>query len=286
MPTDLAGRVCVVTGATRGIGRATAAGLTKLGATVVLICRQREDGERVSREVRVKDSPLPDVVTADLSSQTSIRQAAASIRERYRQLHVLINNAGVFTRRRELTVDGLEMQFAVNHLAYFLLTNLLLEQLEAGAPSRIINVSSGAHAGARIDFGDLQGERGYDPGRAYSHTKLANLLFTYELARRLSVTGVTGVTVNALHPGVIATNLLANYMGVPVVGSALDRTFGATPEEGAETSIYLAASPAVEGITGKYFVRKKPAASSRESHDAAAARRLWEVSERLTRLSS
>jgi NAD(P)-dependent dehydrogenase (short-subunit alcohol dehydrogenase family) len=283
MPTELAGRVCVITGASRGIGRATAAGVTKLGATVVLLCRQREDGERVSRDIRVKGSPVPDVVTADLSSQTLIRQAADSIRDRYPQLHVLINNAGVFTRRRELTIDGLEMQFAVNHLAYFLLTNLLLDELKAGAPSRIVNVSSGAHAGARLDFDDLQGERGYDPGRAYSRSKLANLLFTYELARRL---GVSGVTVNALHPGVIATNLLANYVGFPVVESALARTFGATPEEGAETSIYLAASPAVEGITGKYFVRKKPAASSRESHDAAAARRLWEVSERLTGLSS
>jgi NAD(P)-dependent dehydrogenase (short-subunit alcohol dehydrogenase family) len=283
LPNDLVGRVCVITGASRGIGRATAAGLARLGATLVLVSRRRDDGERVSREIQVKDRPIPDVVTADLSSRSSIREAVAAIRRRYAQLHVLINNAGVFTRRRELTVDGLEMQFAVNHLSYFLFTNLLLDPLKAGAPSRIINVSSGAHAGARLDFGDLQGERHYDPNRAYSQSKLANLLFTYELARRL---GVSGVTVNALHPGVIATNLLANYMGIPVVGPALASTFGATPEQGSKTSIYLAASPAVEGVTGKYFVREKPAASSRESHDEAAARRLWEISERLTGLTS
>jgi NAD(P)-dependent dehydrogenase (short-subunit alcohol dehydrogenase family) len=144
-------------------------------------------------------------------------------------------------------------------------------------------VSSGAHSGATLDFDDLQGERSYQPGRAYGRTKLANLLFTYELARRL---GACGVTVNALHPGVIATKLLADYMGVPIAGNALARTFGAKPEEGAETSIYLAASPDVQSVTGKYFVRKKPAASSRESHDEASARRLWEVSERLTGLAT
>ena len=279
----MTGRTCVVTGANRGIGRATAAGLAELGASVVLVCRRSEDGESVSRKIAAQGCPTPAVVTADLSSLASIRRAAAEISDRYPRLHVLINNAAVITRRRELTVDGLEMQFAVNHLAYFLLTNLLLDRLKAGAPSRIINVSSGAHSGATLDFDDLQGERSYQPGRAYSRTKLANLLFTYELARRL---GACGVTVNALHPGVIATKLLADYMGVPIAGNALARTFGAKPEEGAETSIYLAASPDVQSVTGKYFVRKKPAASSRESHDEASARRLWEVSERLTGLAT
>jgi NAD(P)-dependent dehydrogenase (short-subunit alcohol dehydrogenase family) len=179
-------------------------------------------------------------------------------------------------------VDGLEMQFAVNHLGYFLLTNLLLPQLRAGAPSRIVNVSSGAHSHATLDFADLQSERGYDPKEVYSRTKLANILFTYELARRL---GVSGVTVNCLTPGVVATRMLGDYMGAPP-GSGVNSTFGASPEEGAETSIYLAASPEVQGVTGKYFVGKKPAPSSRESHDEAAARRLWEVSERLTGLST
>jgi retinol dehydrogenase-14 len=281
--SDMAGRVCVVTGATRGIGRATAEGLARLNATVVLIARRGEDGLRVSSEISEKVGTTPDVISSDLSSQASIQHAAAELAQRYPQLHVLINNAGIITRRRELTVDGLEMQFAVNHLAYFLLTNLLLDRLRAGAPSRIINVSSGAHAGASIDFDDLQGERGYSANRAYSQSKLANILFTYELARRLAGTGVTA---NCLHPGVIATKLLADYMGVPVAGGALARTFGAKPEDGAATSIYLATSAEIEGVTGKYFERKQPRRSSRESYDEAAARRLWEVSERLTGLST
>jgi NAD(P)-dependent dehydrogenase (short-subunit alcohol dehydrogenase family) len=216
-----------------------------------MICRRREDGDAVASEIAAGGPVKTDVVTADLSSQDSIRVAAGQLRERYPRLHVLINNAGIITRRRELSVDGIEMQFAVNHLAYFLLTRLLLDRLKAGAPSRVINVTSGAHAGATLDFDDLQNERRYDPNRVYAQSKLANILFTYELARRLSGTRVTA---NCLHPGVIATGLLADYMGIPVAGPALARTFGATPEEGAETSIYLASSPEVERETGKYFV--------------------------------
>lgn len=272
-------RICVITGANRGIGRATAEGLARLGARVVLVCRRKEDGNAVAGEIARPDRAAPDVVTADLSSQASIRQAAGYLQRRYPRLHVLINNAGVIPRNREVTVDGLEMQFAVNHLAYFLLTNLLLPQLQAGAPSRIINVSSGAHTHATLDFNDLQAERGYEPKSVYGRSKLANILFTYELARRLRGTGVTA---NCLNPGVVATRMLADYMGIPRAGAALARTFGARPEEGAETSIYLASSPEVESVTGKYFERKQPTASSRASHDEAAARRLWEVSERLT----
>ena len=282
MNSDLAGRICVLTGANRGIGRATAEGLAALGGRMVLVCRRREDGERVAREIAGRGNPRPEVFAADLSSQASIRQAAAEIQARHPKLHVLINNAGIIPRRREVTVDGLEMQFAVNHLAYFLLTHLLLPPLRAGAPSRIINVSSGAHSGARLDFADLQSERGYHPKEVYCRTKLANVLFTYELARRL---GVSGITVNCLTPGVVATRMLADYMGVPRSGGGVDSTFGASPEEGAQTSIYLAASPELESVTGKYFDDMKPAASSRESHDAAVARRLWEISERLTGLS-
>jgi NAD(P)-dependent dehydrogenase (short-subunit alcohol dehydrogenase family) len=194
---------------------------------------------------------------------------------------VLINNAGVIPRRREVTVDGLEMQLAVNHLAYFLLTNLLLPQLKAGVPARIINVSSGAHTHAGIDFDDLQAERAYDPKEVYSRSKLANILFTYELARRLRGTGVTA---NCLNPGVVATRMLADYMGA-ASEAGLGSTFGAKPEEGAETSIYLASSAEVEGVTGKYFERKQARRSSRESYDEAPARRLWEISERLTNAS-
>ncbi len=277
---DMAGRVCVVTGATRGIGRATAEELARLGAGVILIARRREDGERVAKEIASSASVPPAVVTADLSSQASIRAAAEELTRRYPQLHVLINNAGVIPARREVTVDGLEMQFAVNHLAYFLLTNLLLTALIAGEPSRIINVSSGAHTHAALDFDDLQSERGYQPKPVYSRSKLANILFTYELARRLQGTGVTA---NCLSPGVVATGMLADYLGLPQRGASVS-TFGASPERGAETSVYLAASPEVAGVSGKYFERKRAIRSSPESYDEASARRLWEVSERLTGL--
>jgi NAD(P)-dependent dehydrogenase (short-subunit alcohol dehydrogenase family) len=278
MAADMTGRVCVVTGANRGIGRATAEGLARLGASLILVCRNQEDGEAASREIGVKYSVTPDVVTADLSSQASIRRAAADIQGRYPRLQVLINNAGVIPRRREVTVDGLEMQLAVNHLAYFLLTSLLLPQLKAGAPSRIINVSSGAHTHAGMDFDDLQAEQGYDPKEVYSRSKLANILFTYELARRLQGTGVTA---NCLNPGVVATGMLADYMGV-AAGAGIGSTFGARPEEGAETSVYLASSPEVERVTGKYFERMQARRSSRESYDEAPARRLWDLSERMT----
>ena len=280
---DMTGRVCVITGATRGIGRATAEGLARLGASLVLVVRRPEDGAAVAGELRrAHGAPAAEVVTADLSSQRSIRDAAETIRARHRRLHVLINNAGTIPKERETTVDGLEMQFAVNHLAYFLLTNLLLDRLTAGAPARIVNVSSGAHQGGTIDFADLQSERRYDSVRVYGRTKLANVLFTYELARRLRGTGVTA---NCLHPGVIATRLLADYMNVPLVGGAIARTFGGSPEAGAETSIHLAASPEVEGVTGKYFVERRATRSSRASYDEELQHRLWEVSAQLTALA-
>lgn len=280
---DMTGRVCVLTGATRGIGRATAAGLAELGATLVLVCRRREDGRAVARDLAEQHrAPMPEVVTADLSSQRSVREAADEIRERHAGIQVLVNNAGVIPKERETTVDGLEMQFAVNHLAYFLLTNLLLDRLIAGAPARIVSVSSGAHQGGTLDFSDLQSERRYDPVRVYGRTKLANVLFTYELARRLRGTGVTA---NCLHPGVIATKLLSDYMNVPLVGGAIARTFGGSPDKGSETSIYLAASPEVEGVTGRYFVGGRETRSSPASYDEALQHRLWEESARLTDLA-
>ena len=280
---DMAGRVCVVTGATRGIGRATAEGLARLGATVVLVARRSEDGTRVSQEIAAGAPVAPSVVTADLSDLRSVRRAARELAGRYPHIHVLINNAGGIPRQREVTVDGLERQFAVNHLAHFLLTNLLLPRLRAGAPSRIINVSSGAHARADLDFDDLQAEDHYDPQQVYSRTKLANILFTYELSRRLRG---TGVTVNCLNPGVVDTGMLADYLGVARTGGAASSTFGATPDQGAETSVFLASSPEVEGVSGKYFEKRREIRSSRESYDEAAARRLWDISEHLSGLSS
>jgi NAD(P)-dependent dehydrogenase (short-subunit alcohol dehydrogenase family) len=277
---DMTGRVCVVTGATRGIGRATAQRLAELGATLVLVCRRGEDGERVASALaESRRAPRASVVTADLSSQRSIREVADVIRDRHPRLHVLVNNAGVIPPARETTVDGLEMQFAVNHLAYFLLTNLLLDRLAAGAPSRVVSVSSGAHQGGTIDFADLQSERRYDPVRVYGRTKLANVLFTYELARRVRAAGITA---NCLHPGVVATKLLADHMKTPMVDAAIASTFGESPEQGSETSVYLAASPEVEGVSGRYFVDCKETRSSPASYDERLQRRLWEESERLT----
>jgi NAD(P)-dependent dehydrogenase (short-subunit alcohol dehydrogenase family) len=281
---DMTGRVCVVTGANRGIGRATAERLAELGATLVLVCRRLEEGEGVAREIASAHGGRPAlVVPADLSSQRSIRDAAELIRAAHGLLHVLVNNAGVIPRQRETTVDGLEMQFAVNHLAYFLLTNLLLDRLVDGAPSRVVNVSSGAHQGGRLDFSDLQSERRYDPVRVYGRTKLANVLFTYELARRL---GATGVTANCLHPGVVATKLMADYMNVPLVGGAIARTFGGSVDKGAETSVYLAASREVEGVTGRYFAEQRETRSSPASYDVTLQQRLWEESARLTALAT
>jgi retinol dehydrogenase-14 len=274
---DLSSRVCVVTGATRGIGRATAEELGRAGATLVLVCRRQADGEKVASGIaRTNAGPPPVVVEADLSAQKAVRAAADRIRSRFERLHVLINNAGLIPPRREVTVDGLEMQLAVNHLAPFLLTNLLLEPLRRGAPSRVITVSSTTHQGAQIDFDDLQSERTYEADEVYAATKLMNLLFTYELARRLAGTGVTA---NALHPGAVATRLLADYMQTT-------RVYGASPEQGADTVIYLAAAPEVEGRTAKYFTNRRETRSSPASYDEGLARRFWDVSARLTGISS
>lgn len=281
---DMTGRVCVVTGANRGIGRATAEGLGRLGASLVLVCRRREDGEAVAAAIgKAGGCPEPEVVEADLAEQAQVRRAAEEVSSRHPAVHVLINNAGVVSRRRELTPDGLETQLAVNHLAPFLLTQLLLPPLRAAAPSRVITVSSTTHHGATIDFGDLQREREYDASDVYAETKLMNVLFTYELARRLAGSGVSA---NCLHPGAIATRLLADYMKVPLVGGALARTIGASPEQGADTVIYLAAAPEVATVSGRYFTNRRETRSAPASYDEALARRLWSLSERLTGLDA
>ncbi|HEX6104137.1 MAG TPA: SDR family oxidoreductase [Gemmatimonadales bacterium] len=281
---EMTGRICVVTGANRGIGRATAEGLARLGATLVLVCRREQDGAEVAAAIgRAGSCPTPEVVQADLSSQAQVRAGAAEILGRHAAVHVLINNAGLVARERTVTVDGLEAQLAVNHLAPFLLTHLLLPALRAAAPSRIITVSSTTHHGAMVDFDDLQSERDYDPADVYAITKLMNVLFTYELARRLEGSGVTA---NCLHPGAVATRLLADYMRVPVVAGVLAHAFGASPEHGVDTVLYLAAAPEVASVSGRYFANRREARSSPASYDAATARRLWEVSERLTGIRS
>jgi len=276
-------KVCLITGATSGIGKATAMGLANMGAGVVMVGRDRGRGEAALAEIKEKSANASvDLMLADLSSQEQIRRLADEFKEAYPRLDVLINNAGLFRSKRITTAEGLETTFAVNHLAYFLLTKLLLDVLKASASSRIVNVSSGDHNNGAIDFDDLQGEKGYKGAKAYSQSKLADVLVTYELARRLEGTGITA---NCLHPGAgVRTNSGSGVSGVfGLIVRAL-RPFMISPEKGAETSIYLASSPEVEGLSGRYFVKKAEARSSDVSYDESRARRLWEVSAELTNL--
>ena len=273
------GKVCLVTGANAGIGQATALGLAQLGATVIMVCRSRERGEAARAEIQAQSgNDKVDLLLADLASQAEIRRLAVEIEARYADLHVLINNAAIIPQQRRETAEHLEMQFAVNHLAYFLLTNLLVDKLKASAPARIVVVASQVHASGVIDFDDLQARRNYRPSQVYANTKLANVLFTYELARRLKGSGVIA---NCLHPGVVATNLLNDYMGVPQ--GRRDR--GIETSKGAQTSLYLATSPEVAGVSGRYFVNREAASSSAVSYDKELAQRLWQVSAELTGLN-
>jgi NAD(P)-dependent dehydrogenase (short-subunit alcohol dehydrogenase family) len=274
----------MVTGANRGIGKATAQGLANIGAAVVMVCRSREMGEAVLSDIKEQSSnDRISLLVADLSSQAEIHKLAEDLKLQHSKLHVLVNNAGIIPRKREVTVDGFETQFAVNHLAPFLLTNLLLDALKSSAPARIVTVASDMHRGATMDFDDLQSERSYGPVRVYCRTKLANVLFTYELARRLEVKGVTA---NCLHPGVVATKLLADAMRMPSALRPTTRLIGSKPEKGAKTSIYLASSPEVEGVSGKYFIGRKIVESSKVSYDEKLARQLWRVSAELTGISA
>jgi len=279
------GKVCVVTGANAGIGRATALGLAKLGATVVLVCRNSERGQAAVREIKaVSGNQAVDMVEADLSTQAAVRQLAADFRARYSQLHVLINNAGIAPVRRSLTADGIESAFAVNYLAPFLLTNLLLDELKASAPARVVNVAGDFHRKATIRFDDLMSEKDYSGTAANNQAKLALIMFTYELARRLEGTGVTA---NCLHPGPTATDGPLHDPNLSAFGRAMYRivrVFFQSPAKGAETSLYLASSPEANGVTAKYFVKKRAVESSPESYDTAVARRLWDMSAQLTGL--
>jgi NAD(P)-dependent dehydrogenase (short-subunit alcohol dehydrogenase family) len=270
----MAGKVCVVTGATAGIGKETALGLAKLGATVVIVARDPQKAARTVDEIsRAADNGNVEWVRADFASLDSVRAAAAEIRKRHGAIQVLVNNAGVANKQRLLSEDGYELTFAVNHLAAFLFTRELLPLLRAGAPSRIVNVSSGAEGYGPIDFDDLQSEKGYRGFAVYGKTKLMNVLFTYELASRLSGTGVTA---NCLHPGAVATDMLRQ---LPRWLYAMISPFLSTPEQGAETPIFLASSPSVEGVSGGYYEKKKAKRSSRRSYDVSARQRLWAISE-------
>jgi retinol dehydrogenase-12 len=278
------GKVCLVTGATSGIGAVTAGALAQRGATVVLVGRSRERCEAAAATIRREaGSSAVSYLLADLSSQAEIRRLAQEVRDRHPRLDVLVNNAGGMFVRRQEGADGIEMTFALNHLGYFLLTNLLLDVLQAGAPARVVSVASDAHRWATggIDFDDFQGRRRYSGFGAYAQSKLANLLFTLELARRL---GGTGVTANALHPGFVASNFFAGNGWLGLLMRAGAKVSATSPEAGAKTSIYLATSPEVEGVTGAYFVKERAVRPARAAQDEAAARRLWELSEELTGL--
>lgn len=274
------GKVCLVTGANAGIGLATATGLAERGATVVLLCRNRERGEAARERIEQRTgNPNLDLLLCDLASQASIREAVESFTLRYERLDVLINNAGVATRDRQVTVDGFELTFAVDYLGPFLLTNLLLGTLQASAPARVVNLAGAFHKKGRIRFDDLQFERGFDAMAANNQAQLARVLFTYELARRLDGTGVTA---NCLHPGAVRTGAqrVLPWAARLLIATLLRPVF-VSPERGADTSLYLATSPEVEGITGRFFVRKQPVASSDASYDPTLARRLWRASESL-----
>jgi len=277
------GKTVLVTGGTGGIGRATAEGLARLGARVAVTGRDIARAQAAAAEIAAATSnPAVDAFAADLSVQTGVRRLARDVLDACPRLDVLVNNVGGFWARRHLTADGLEYTFALNHLAPFLLTNLLLDQLTASAPARIVTVSSGAQALGQINFGDLQGERAYSGQRAYNQSKLANVMFTYELARRLAGTGVTAT---AAHPGVTRTAFgTEDPTAMMRTMTLIARPFMKTPAQGAATPIYLASSPEVEGVTGQYFANRRPKKSSKSSYNTAAAALLWQVSARLAGL--
>lgn len=275
----LAGKTCVVTGATSGIGQATAIGLAQQGGHLVLVARSRERAEAtlagIQREVT---GATGEIHLADLGIQADVRRAASEILARHPRIHRLVNNAGIVNFRRETTADGLEATFAVNHLAYFLLTELLLPALVAAAPARIVNVSSEGHRFGKLDFDDLQAEREYKGMRVYGRSKTANILFTQELARRLAG---SGVTVNCLHPGAVSTRLGHQHGWWAPIVTTLLRPFFRSPARGAETSLHLAIAPEVAEVTGQYFKDLRAVEAAAHATDLENARRLWERSAEL-----
>lgn len=274
------GRTVLVTGATSGIGRATALGLAALGAHVAITGRNHGRTEDAAREITAAGGRNVDVFVADMSSQAQVRRLAGEVLERLPRIDVLVNNVGGYWSTRHLTDDGLERTFAINHLAPFLLTNLLLDRLERSAPARVVTVASNAHTSGRIDFDDLQGERSYSGSRAYSQSKLANVLFSYQLARRLH-----GVTANALHPGVVRTAFGAEDPArIQRLLIPLLRPVMKSPAQGAATSIHLASAPELERVSGRYFANRGAIRSSARSYEQAVAARLWEASADLVKL--
>jgi NAD(P)-dependent dehydrogenase (short-subunit alcohol dehydrogenase family) len=277
--TGVEGKRVVITGATGGIGLAAAEALAARGARLSIVARNEERaGEAVRRIDAAGGGGVGvEVLLADLAEQSSVRRLAAELLERHPRIDALVNNAGAVNVTRRLTDDGVELTWAVNHLAPFLLTNLLLERIKASAPARIATTASGAHNGAEIPFDDLAGERAYGRGfHRYSQTKLANILFTLELARRLQGTGVSA---NCFHPGVVATGFARNNGHLAKVATAVARPFLRRPAKGAETLVWLVDSPELGDETGGYFIDRRRRTPSAQAQDADVARRLWQVSE-------
>ena len=287
MTSPLTNKSCLVTGGTAGIGLVTARELARLGAMVTIVGRDAHRGEAAVAAItealgKGTDPPgAVDFIAADLSDQRQLRDFAEAFRVRQPRLDVLVNNAGGLFGERKTSIDGIEMTFALNHLSYFLLTHLLLPSLTAAAPARIVNVASEAHRGIKLDFDDLQGELSYNRWLAYKRSKLANLMFTYGLARRIAG---QGVTVNALHPGFVATDIGVRHHFVPSIIWWLGKLSAVSPEKGARTSIYLASAPEVAEVSGQYFIDGNPSRSSAASYDQEATERLWHISANLTNL--
>jgi NAD(P)-dependent dehydrogenase (short-subunit alcohol dehydrogenase family) len=281
----MAGKVALITGGTGGIGKATAIGLATMGARVGITGRDPARAEQAASDIRAASAnPAVDAFAADMSSQAEVRRLAVAVLEAYPRLDVLVNNVGGFWAHRHATADGLERTFALNHLASFLLTNLLLDRLKASAPARVVTVSSGAQSMGRIDFADLQGARNYSGQRAYNQSKLANIMFTNELARRLEGTGVTA---NSVHPGVVRTSFGAEDQAwFFTVISRVARPLLKTPAKGAQTSIYLASSPEVDGVSGRFFVNRMPKTANKVAYDTKMIGRLWDVSADLVGVTS
>ncbi|MFO7617254.1 MAG: SDR family oxidoreductase [Bacteroidales bacterium] len=274
-------KIVLITGANSGIGKATAEELALRGARVVMMSRNLERGEEARKELVTRTGREEiDLMQCDLASLSDIRRFSAQFHEKYDRLDVLVNNAGIYTRERMVTADGFEYQIGVNHLGHFLLTSLLFDLLKESGQARIINVSSAAHLAGKIHFGDLHLEKSYNSWRSYAQSKLANVLFTYELSRQLNG---DGITVNALHPGFVRSRFSYDRRTEkphPLI--RLGEFVSIPPEKGAGTAIFLAASPEVEGISGGYFVRNKPRKTSRASYDRQTAEELWRVSSELT----
>lgn len=280
---QMSGKTVLITGANAGIGKATALGIAKLGTTVVMVSRDRQRGVAARAEIiQHSGNDQIELLVADLASLDAVRRLAHEFQARHDTLHVLINNAGVFKAERTLTPDGIETMFAVNHLAPFLLTNLLLDTLKHSTPARIITVSSGAQSFGNMYFDDLNANRSFGAQRRYAQSKLANVLFTYELARRLAGSGVTA---NVFEPGFVNTNMPQQIRGALSLFVRLAQPWMSTPDQAAQTAIYLASSPNVQDVSGKFWSSKqKPVSSSKLSYDPAVAHRLWQISEQMVGL--